>query len=120
VRNGSADGSFRFRFRDSDGLSYSVRSSSVDSLAISGGGHTASFDGQATVVARDPHTHKIVPSAGGTGFEYRVDATDNGGSHSRDQFALVVTRADGTVFHRAGTPGAPLTLAGGNITVNSR
>ena len=120
-RHGNADGGFLYTFHGSDGLDYSVRSSSVDSLAISGpGGRTASFDGRATVAAVDPRTHRIVPSAGGTGFEYRVDAIDNGGSHTRDQFALVVTRPDGTVFHRAGTPNAPLTLAGGNISVNSR
>ena len=98
-----------------------MRSTSVDSLAISGpGGRTASFDGRATVVAVDPRTHRIVPSAGGSGFEFRVDATDNGGSHARDQLALVVTRPDGSVFHHAGTPSAPLTVAGGNITVFSR
>jgi hypothetical protein len=118
-RDGSADGGFLFTFHGSDGLDYAVTNSSADSLAVSGGCRTASFDGRATVVAFDPRTHRVVPSAGGTGFEYRVDSTDNGGSHARDQFALVVTRPDGTVFHRAGTPNAPLTLAGGNISVNS-
>jgi hypothetical protein len=56
----------------------------------------------------------------GTVYHYGVDATDSGGSRTSDQFALVVTRPDGTVFHRAGTPSAPLTLAGGNISVQSR
>ena len=119
-RRGSADGGFLYTFRGSDGLDYSVRSTSIDSLAISGpGGRSASFDGRATVVAVDPRTHRIVPSAGGSGFAFRVDVTDNGGGHSRDQFALLVTRPDGSVFHRAGTPPAPLTVAGGNITVHS-
>jgi hypothetical protein len=56
----------------------------------------------------------------GDGIGCRRIAARPRSSHTRDQFALVVTRPDGTVFHRAGTPSAPLTLAGGNISVNSR
>ena len=117
----STSGGFLYTFRGSDGLDYVVRSTSLQGLALSGHDlDTASFGGRATVTAFAPRGHRLVPSAGGTGFAFRVDATDNGGEHhERDRFALVVTRPDGTVFHRAGTPASPLTLAGGNINVHS-
>jgi hypothetical protein len=115
------DGDLTYGFHGADGLDYVVKATSVDALAISGpGGRTASFGGHATVLAVDPRTHRVVPGAGGGGFTYRVDATDDGAGHTRDRLAILVTRPDGTVLDRAGTPSAPLTLTAGNISVQSR
>jgi hypothetical protein len=106
-----------FVFRGADGYDYVVKSNSWQEggLAIAHDG--AAFSGRANVSVIDPATGLALPLAGGN-FTYRVDVTD-GGPVGPDTYSLNVYRADGTLYHRVGTVGDQLELAGGNVVVHA-
>jgi phospholipase C len=105
-------GNVAYAFAGADGNQYLVRSTGWKGggLAISGG--QATVAGTCDVTVLDGAGNVVSES---TDDSFRIDVTDAPG---HDTFALTVFTPDGTLYHRVGTPGAPLHLGGGQVVVH--
>jgi hypothetical protein len=114
-KTGAPTGHLTYIFRGADGYDYLVKSNSWQDggLAIAQG--KASFAGKASVMVIDPETGLLVTGLGGGNYGYRVDMIDG----PQDGFAISVYAPSGTIYHKVGTPSAPVPLGGGNIVIHS-
>jgi phospholipase C len=111
-KEGTPSGNVSYAFAGADGNQYVVRSTGWEhgGLAISSGRATIAgtcdvtiLDGEGSVVSQ------------ATDDTFRIDVTDG---PRQNTFALAVFTPDGTLYHRVGTPDAPLQLGGGQVVVH--
>ena len=129
-RNGNPNGNAVFVFRSTDPTTPSdpkVYDWVVKSNSWQGGGLSfytdpskASFNGKCNVQKIDPATGLMVASFGN--YSFTADLKDGDLLNPRQADAYGITILDNTsaIWRQVGTPGAPVTLGGGNVTIQSR
>jgi hypothetical protein len=112
LRDGSPSGNVTYAFAGADGNQYVVRSTGWQGggLAIDDAG--AAIAGSCAITVLDADGDVLAESDDG---RFRLDVTDNGKS---DTFALSVFTGDGELYHRVGTPRAPIALGGGQVVIH--
>jgi hypothetical protein len=99
ARTDGTSGELNYTYRPGAGSTTHIHSVDINSVEVDGD--------RATILG----TAKINDS---DGFTFRVDVVDG----APDRFAIVIRATDGTVFHQAGTPDAPVVLGGGSIQIH--
>jgi len=111
-KDGTPSGHTAYVFTDAAGNQEVVQSTGWQGGGLAIDDHHATIAGTCDVTVLDAAGQIVSES---TGDRFRLDVGD---VPAADTFALSVHTPDGTLYHRAGTPSAPLTLGGGQVVVH--
>jgi hypothetical protein len=111
-KDGTPSGNVSYTFAGADGNQYLVRSTGWEHGGMAISASQATIAGTCDVTVLDGAGSVVSQSTADT---FRLDVSDAPG---QDTFALSVFTPDGTLYHRAGTPRAPLRLGGGQVVVH--
>jgi hypothetical protein len=129
-KNGSPKGNSVFIFRSVDPTTPNdpkVYDWVVKNNSWQGGGlgfytdpSKASFNGRCNVQKIDPATGLIVASFGN--YSFTVDLMDGDllNPKQADRYGITILDNTGIIWRQVGTPGNPLPLGGGNVSVKSK
>ncbi len=112
TKDGMPSGTVTYGFTGADGQRYVVQSTGWRGGGLTITGNQATIAGTCAITVLDAAGALLSETAGD---RFRVDVTDNGRS---DTLALSVFAGDGTLYHRVGTPSAPLELGGGQVVIH--
>jgi phospholipase C len=112
TKDGTPSGTVTYAFTGADGQRYVVRSTGWQGGGLAIAGNHATIAGTCAITVLDADGAVLSETAGG---RFRLDVNDNGRS---DTLALSVFAGDGTLYHRVGTPSAPLDLGGGQVVIH--
>ena len=110
--DGTPSGAMTYTFAGADGHRYVVESAGWESGGLVIADNRATIAGTGAVRVFDAGGEMLSEE---TGDRFRLDVADNGRS---DTFALSVFTIHGTLYHRVGTPRAPLHVGGGQVVIH--
>ncbi len=111
-KDGTASGNVTYVFTGANDNQYVVRSTGWQGGGLAITASSATIAGTCDVTVFDPAGEVVAVSSDDV---FRLDVTDRA---KIDTLALSVFTGDGTLYHRAGTPGNQLPLGGGQVVIH--
>ena len=111
-KSGSPSGNVTYVFTGADDHRYVIRSTGWQGGGLAIDANRATIAGSCVITVLDANGDVISQASGG---RFRIDVTDG---ISSDTLALNVFTPDGTLYHRVGTPSAPVLVGGGQVGIH--